>query len=234
MSERLPYFKFFASIYLAADITLLPYEVQGIFNNVCAFYWTKDCKLKLEKVKRHILKNPDVKMTPDRVTSVLEILIAEQIIKHDKKTDIIKINFQDEQYSELSTASNKNSENGSKGAQKRWSKKGETLSEHKSESEKNPVILETEKKKAVDYKKRYLETIGLPEAAVTNHKTKIMSLNNLPSYLDKFNSHLLVSTVSPSFKDYQVHFNRWMYSCEKIEIAGESKGVLTYSLTKKT
>jgi hypothetical protein len=42
MSKELPYFKFYTSAWINGDITLESYEIQGLFINICAYYWSKD------------------------------------------------------------------------------------------------------------------------------------------------------------------------------------------------
>jgi len=47
MAKELPYFKFYINEWVNGDITLEDYELQGIFINVCGYYWSKDCDLSL-------------------------------------------------------------------------------------------------------------------------------------------------------------------------------------------
>ena len=42
MSKELPYFKFYTSEWINGDITLESFELQGLFVNICAYYWSKD------------------------------------------------------------------------------------------------------------------------------------------------------------------------------------------------
>ena len=114
MSKRLPYFQFEPAEYLAGDIMFCSYASQGMFNNICALYWQKDCKLSYSQtIKR--LGNEDL----------IKELISENIIKVE--VDAIIINFLDEQYNKATSKSNTNSENGKKGAQKRWRKDSEII-----------------------------------------------------------------------------------------------------------
>lgn len=114
MSKRLPYFQFEPAEYLAGDIMFCSYASQGMFNNICALYWQKDCKLSYSQtIKR--LGNEDL----------IKELINENIIKVE--VDAIIINFLNEQYNKATSKSNTNSENGKKGAQKRWRKDSESI-----------------------------------------------------------------------------------------------------------
>ena len=40
MAEKLPYFKFFTGEWANGSITLESFAVQGVFINVCCFYWS--------------------------------------------------------------------------------------------------------------------------------------------------------------------------------------------------
>ena len=114
MSKRLPYFQFEPAEYLAGDIMFCSYASQGIFNNICALYWQKDCQLSYSQLIKR-LGNEEL----------IKELIQEKIIKVDK--DAIIINFLDEQYNKATSKSNVNSENGKKGALKRWRKDSESI-----------------------------------------------------------------------------------------------------------
>lgn len=116
MSKRLPYFQFEPAEYLAGDIMFCSYSAQGIFNTICALYWQKDCDLKYSQVIKR-LGNEDL----------IKELIIEKIIKVEN--DSIIINFLNEQYIKVTSKSNVNSENGKKGALKRWANKSESNSE---------------------------------------------------------------------------------------------------------
>ena len=47
MAKELPYFRFYASEWLEGDITLEDMATQGLFTNICAWYWHKECRLSL-------------------------------------------------------------------------------------------------------------------------------------------------------------------------------------------
>ena len=49
---ELPYFKFRPDEWFTGDITMEEFELQGIFVNVIALYWKKDCNITLGKLKR--------------------------------------------------------------------------------------------------------------------------------------------------------------------------------------
>jgi len=111
MSKRLPYYQSEPAEYLAGDIMFCSYSAQGVFSIIRALYWQKDCKLTLTQVKRRL---------NDADEFILE-LINENIIKVD--LDNISITFLDEQFNKAVGKSKANSENGKKGAAKRWANK---------------------------------------------------------------------------------------------------------------
>ena len=71
MSKELPYFQFEPAQYLSGDIQLCSLEAQGVFINLLAIYWQRDCQLTLDQAKRR-LKSDSFKE-----------LISENIIKLD-------------------------------------------------------------------------------------------------------------------------------------------------------
>ncbi len=109
MSEKvkdLPYFKFYPSKWSTGDITLEDMETQGVFINICVLYWSKDCQVEIAKLKH-------------RYGHAIDLLLKSRII--EEIDGYCRIQFLDEQYGDLSAKHKKNSENGSKGAEKRWS-----------------------------------------------------------------------------------------------------------------
>lgn len=107
MAKELPYFKFYISEWLMGDITLQSQTAQGVFINVCAYYWQRGCDTTLANVKQRLSAH---------ITDV-ETLVQVGIIKHDSTTDKISINFLNEQYLELLDLHQKRSESGRKGGE---------------------------------------------------------------------------------------------------------------------
>jgi len=102
--KELPYFKFYCNEWITGDITSLDYDVQGLFINLCSYYWSKSGNITLLSAKK-------------RFKDVREIAF-EELIEHQviKVTDgNIVINFLDEQMNERGKQSNQNAVNGSKG-----------------------------------------------------------------------------------------------------------------------
>tara|TARA_R110002020_G_scaffold156315_2_gene338346 strand:- start:479 stop:1201 length:723 start_codon:yes stop_codon:yes gene_type:complete len=108
MAKDLPYFKFFVSEWNDGDITLEDFETQGLFINICAYYWSNECEITLSKTKkkfRHIDEDS------------FQNLIDSEVIKVED--DIITINFLDEQKEERIENSKKRSKGGRASAEAR-------------------------------------------------------------------------------------------------------------------
>ena len=108
MAKDLPYFKFFCSEWNDGDITLELFETQGVFINVCSYYWSNECVVTLSKVLKKF-RGCD---------KIIEELIKSDLIKVDKLDNIV-INFLDQQFHEREVLSKKNSEAGKKSAEAR-------------------------------------------------------------------------------------------------------------------
>ena len=106
MAKDLPYFKFFCSEWNDGDITLESYKTQGIFINICSYYWSNECDVTLKNLKKKFRFNTDD----------IDYLIKERLIK--SKDDYISISFLDEQCIERGKLSSTNSKN----AKSRWDK----------------------------------------------------------------------------------------------------------------
>ena len=104
MAKELPYFKFTPDEYLTGDITLLPWDLQGIFINVCAYYWKRDCRVDEAKLKQ---RYPTV--TDEQWEGLSEIIIFDN--------GEAKIVFLDEQFNELLAKHKLYSDAGKKGAE---------------------------------------------------------------------------------------------------------------------
>jgi len=106
MSKELPYFKFFTGEWLNGDITLEDYELQGLFINVCAYYWHRECVVNYEQLKKKFKTNLIVDLIPE-------------FISCNEDTQEITIEFLDEQFFEFTTRKKKLSEAGKKGVLKK-------------------------------------------------------------------------------------------------------------------
>lgn len=104
MKKELPYFKFFPGKWITGDITMMSETQQGLFVNVCAFYWLKQCSLSLAFAKQRFSLSLDN----------FQVLLENKIIKVDDDENIV-IEFLDEQYREFCEINRKRSEYGQLG-----------------------------------------------------------------------------------------------------------------------
>lgn len=120
MAKELPYFKFITSEWLDGEITLEDLEVQGLFINICALYWSKEGRIYLSKMKKRFKAASE---------KSFDILIEENFLQIDQ--DLISISFLDEQLKDRSAKSLINSKNGKKGGRPRIKKNEEQKTEKK-------------------------------------------------------------------------------------------------------
>jgi len=136
MAKELPYYKFEVMSFMTGDIYLERYELQGIFYNLCAFYWSKDCDLKIAAVmKKYTHHFPLIKE-----------LIELEIIKVDG--EYLSISFLNEQWASKETQKMVNAINGKKGGRpKREDKPNETENKPNGLNFVNPNETNIEKSK---------------------------------------------------------------------------------------
>lgn len=127
MSKELPYYRFTVSEWLNDDISLESYEVKGVFIDVCAWYWFKDCSIDIATLKKRFKD----------VTKTLEALFELGIIKVSEDGETVKIKFLDEQYDTLSNKRQKYVEAGRKGGLTRASNAQATLKQRSSYKDKD-------------------------------------------------------------------------------------------------
>lgn len=212
MSKRLPYFQFEPAEYLAGDIFFCSYGAQGMFNNICALYWQKDCELKHSQVVKRF-KNEDL----------IQELISENIIKVSK--DKITINFLDEQFSKATVKHVVNSENGKKGASKRWQKNSEAIAKPlKTNSELDGEIIALREDKIIEDEIKENKTIVIIDNTLFSDECKIseqwietvamqakVKKEIIILYLDNFEKHLItMQEQKRTVKDFKEHFSHWI------------------------
>ena len=87
--KELPYYKFFPGEWLKGDVTVCSLKAQGLFINICAYYWMKGCRISLTGVEQRF----------SGCSLELQQLIDMEIITVDDGE--ISINFLNEQFSEF-------------------------------------------------------------------------------------------------------------------------------------
>ena len=124
MAKDLPYFKFFCSEWNDGDITLEDYKIQGLFINVCSYYWSNECDISIEKLYKRFRHSKEE----------IDYLFKVELIH--KIDAFLSVKFLDEQQEERLKTSKKNSEAGKASAERR------RLAKLKRESNENPTSVE--------------------------------------------------------------------------------------------
>ena len=104
MGHDLPYFKFFPGEWLKGDITLCSLQAQGVFINICSYYWLKDGNMSLANAKQRFSTSLE-SLDELRSTGIISI----------KEDENINIEFLDEQISMFHDLSGKRAKAGRKG-----------------------------------------------------------------------------------------------------------------------
>lgn len=161
MAKELPYFKFFCSEWNDGDITLESFHLQGVFINVCSYYWSNECDLKKDKLLKRF------RGLEDELSELKKLGIIKE------KSNHVFINFLDEQWKERLKKSAINSQS----AKKRWSSERNAnadanASKTQSESDANK---KREEKKRKDNIKEDSRLIELRDNQIW-YETKAMNL----------------------------------------------------------
>ena len=188
MAKDLPYFKFFVSEWNDGDITLEDFETQGLFINLCAYYWSNECEITLKKSFkkfRHINKD------------CFEKLIDAEIIK--VVDDVIIINFLDEQKEERIQNSIRKSKGGKASVEARRIKKSlkneqvlnscSTETQVLREEERREEKKREEKKRINDFNifwDSYPSKIAKKDCLKIWHKLKQEDINKILSSINDF------------------------------------------------
>lgn len=157
MAKELPYFKFEPAEYLTKDISFCSLSAQGLFINICSYYWQRGCELTKEQLLRRLNHEKE-----------FNELISEGVI--DLVNNEIKIKFLDSQLIEVEEKSKVNSANGSKGGRP---KKNPSESENK--PNENPTESES---KGIREDKRREENIKKNNTATPDKFSFFNSLIN--------------------------------------------------------
>jgi uncharacterized phage protein (TIGR02220 family) len=161
MAKELPYFQFEPAEYLTKDISFCSLSAQGLFINICSYYWQRECKL----TKEQFLK---------RLNNELEFneLLNEGVFSIDEE-GFISIKFLDFQYAKATNKSVTNSENGSKGGRPKKEKINPTETEIK--PNQNPIKSESK---------------GIREEKIKEDKIKEENIIDSSKLLSLYNSIL--------------------------------------------
>lgn len=203
MSKELPYFKFYVNEWITGDITLEDFDVQGVFINICAYYWSKGCVCTLTQLKKRFRTVDD---------KIYQVLFDSKIMKLESN-DNITINFLIEQTEDRISQSETNSKNGKKG--------GRPKKEVKKKPNENPKNTEmiTELKPKGEAKKSNIEEIREEEIREEESKEELNSEKEThfidKNYLFQENStvtnglegsNLYRKPIVPNYDDVLMHF----------------------------
>lgn len=135
MAKGLPYFKFTPSEWLTGDICFEDLEAQGLFINICAWYWQRDGVLSIDDINKRYNKPTALISLSNRFFNV--------------QNNLISIEFLDEQLEERKHISKTNSKNGSKGGRPKTLEEKPTalISLSETKPNENPIRKEEEKNK---------------------------------------------------------------------------------------
>ena len=235
MAKDLPYFKFFCSEWNDGDITLESYEAQGLFINICSYYWSNECNITFKKLLKRFRNCEE---------TINELKEAE-LIKIDTEGNVF-INFLNEQKDEREESRKAKVKGGKASADAR------KLRKLQQESNKNPTeikkvlnssstekqhvlnscstesqLLREEKIREEEIRKEKIITtkevdLGvndlfkntlLKDSYVLGEYSRVFKTNvkTIKHYINLFRSHLITTgETKENQKDYQVHFGNWL------------------------
>jgi len=233
MAKDLPYFKFFCSEWSDGDITLETYEMQGIFINICSYYWSNECTLELSKLKKRFRNDIEL----------IDLLIKNNLLK--QISGFIKISFLDEQKNEREEQSKIKSKGGKASAEAKkllkiqqnvnttstenqhvlnsCSTESQLLREDKIREDK---IREDKIREENKNDKIYSELIiseSWLESTAMQSKQKFIPIE-IKRYLKQYNDMINVQfEIKTNKNEYCRHFINWLNKQEKKNIINKPK-----------
>lgn len=181
MAKELPYFKFEPSMWDTGSIQLIGFDVQGVFINLCSFYWQRLGDLPYKLAVQKICGGN---------ATALQTLCDEDIIA--VRDDKIYISFLDEQLSEFDDISNKNREN----ARKRWEKRNKDATAMRPQCDRNAIREEKRREdKEINisfddfwnlYDKKISKVKCESKWKKLNNKEREQIIKTLPDWLNQF------------------------------------------------
>jgi len=127
MAKEIPYFRFTAQEWQNGNVSLESYELKGLFVDVCAYYWVRDCS-----ITRAMLEK---KFSNDK--ELLKQLINLDIIQEENGDGFVKITFLDVQFDMLSERRLRRQQAGSIGGKKKSSNAKAKLKQSSSYKDKD-------------------------------------------------------------------------------------------------
>jgi hypothetical protein len=184
MSKDLPYFRFYPSEWFEGEISLHDMQTQGLFTNICGWYWKKDSNITISEIRLRLIKG----QAP--LEQSLNNLIKAKIIKPTNE-DYFSIDFLDEQYSTLRREHENKVKSGRAGGQasvKQRSSNAQGIDRLKIDNYKDIL------KKEGEHLNSLMITFKINEI-------------ELFKLLDKFD---LMNSQHENYLDFRDHFGSWL------------------------
>ena len=207
------------------DIALEDYEVQGLFINLCSYYWSNECDLTFRKAEKKFKDAP---------VDLWQTLLESNIIK--KIDSYLVITFLDEQQNERQQTSKRNSRSGKISAEKRRLAKLEQESNEDSTSveitlNENPTNKRREEERREDNIKQEINFDKFLDWFNERRTKYIEKPSNIKRLTHQEKTTLALLKTSYSSEDFEFA----MYNFCNDQWANENKQVLcSYFLQIKT
>ena len=146
-TAKFHWFKFEPDEWLFGDITTLQFDIQGVFINLCVFYWTKAGNVKTTSAKR--------RYGADKI----DILLEHDIIK--EQDGYLAISFLDSQIENCQDKTQKYREN----ANKRWSNSNATVMQLHSNSNATAIQSKSKSKSKSKIESKNINTNKIDKVA---------------------------------------------------------------------
>ena len=198
MAKDLPYFKFFCSEWNDGDITLEEYDIQGLFINVCSYYWSNECDVTVDKMYKRFKHNK----------GDLSYLIDNGLIHQDGNS--VRINFLDEQQAERVKTSKRNSASGKASAMaKKLAKAQQKVNEKSTVVEKslneNPTNKKRKDKKREDKISVDWDKLVIAFNNITKKKSRMVNAKARKQILERlkegYTKEDLISAITNCYAD---------------------------------
>jgi len=225
MAKDLPYFKFYCSEWTDGDITLESYEAQGVFINICSYYWSNECKVEHKKLIKKFRG----------FESIIENLINENIFKLNKDKTV-SISFLDEQQKERDNKI----KGGKASARLRKTKKQQNVNRPLTDSQQNVNRTSTDPSAEVQLlrEEKRREEERRKDNVINNKKSDLViktfnetdfnrTIETLKTSKDEIRKRLFefleVECLTPTFENKQIgeiikHFRNWLNYNKPLEI----------------
>ena len=208
--KELPYLKFYTGEYLTGDITICDLKTQGLFINICCYYWNRQGHYPLANAKQRFSK----------YEKELNELLESNILKVEG--DNIVIEFLDEQLNERESLSQVRAKAGHKGG---LAKAKHLISKRvakRSNIEENKKREEKEEKKSVyvcdnppDELNVYLYMLGYSKQKDNKLKSEVIKqiarkFHNHYSSEDNNWTYMAGGTKRTKMKDWKAKARDWV------------------------